>query len=200
MRRQSKSLQRRLRLGLIVGGAAVLAIATVVLYVVQANAAHMTKAEGLLRQKVLMTTTHRRVPPAFLPTSPSPIPSTTPPVPADMNQVLTCDAIGCGGGSGPLPQGSFDATTQYTTLASNGSVLLAVWAGSLPDAPSQGAIRVYASWYSTFQESPPPGGGIFLLPGSTGPLTITAVQGVVVTFTYPGGHGTFNLGTDQFSA
>lgn len=95
----------------------------------------------------------------------------------------------------PFSETQFSPTTQWTT--ETGNDYLFVWAGASAMDSQQGGIKVL--YTNIDSDEPDPGSGVFYVPSTAGALTITSVSDAVVSFTYAGGEGTFDLTTDQFS-
>ena len=127
----------------------------------------------------------------------APVQTTTSGPPADNLEILICpaDQGECGGVPVPFSETQFSPTTQWTT--ETGNDYLFVWAGASAMDSQQGGIKVL--YTNIDSDEPDPGSGVFYVPSTAGALTITSVSDAVVSFTYAGGEGTFDLTTDQFS-
>ena len=100
------------------------------------------------------------------------------------------------------------AVTTFWTDLEDG-MFVDVVAGSLESNPSQGLVRIVVTDPSNAEDLSPSVGGItsasFLTPSPVGPLVLTSVTGSLstddlrVTFSYPGGTGTFDPETGTFA-
>jgi hypothetical protein len=94
----------------------------------------------------------------------------------------------------PAPAAAFACTTYWLDL--QGGTYFGVYGGYRPTGSGQGALLVRTANATTGADGP---GGLFDAPGKTGALRLTAVRGNTVYFSYPGGHGTFDLVTQRYS-
>jgi hypothetical protein len=100
-----------------------------------------------------------------------------------------------GGVPVPFPPSVFHVTNMW--LAKRNGIYVNVYAGSLPRDRRQGAL--YVTWTDPGVGLPSKASGIYRTPRKVGALTLTTVQKSLVSFRYPGGHGTFDLHTRRFS-
>ncbi len=126
------------------------------------------------------------VPRSQLPTGPPVEPS--PQTPLFQDKIVSCADGGCGSDHDSL----FNPTTQWTH--GDGDLLTFVLAGSDSSDSSRGGIQVIASQaQNTLPET-----GVYYPKDNLGPLTLTDVQGDIVSFSYNGGQGTFDMSTNTF--
>lgn len=92
----------------------------------------------------------------------------------------------------PIPANVLRPTNM--ARAQDGSVVTAVYAGSLTRQPQMGALFVLRDDFATGQQTR----HLYTTPRPVGALTILAVNGSVLTLTFPGGGGTFDLRTGVF--
>jgi hypothetical protein len=94
----------------------------------------------------------------------------------------------------PFPALAYTITTAWMDV--RGGFYVTIYAGSYGSDDTQGVLIVDQSDGCSDVRS---SSGVFLTPQGVGPLTMTAVNGEMVSFTDPGGGGTFNLATHEYS-
>jgi hypothetical protein len=119
--------------------------------------------------------------------------ASTPPPPAHAGEIGTPGELG--GVPVPFSSATFTVTNMWMDL--RGNVDIHIYAGSLPSEASQGGIVVTLDDAVTGASLP--GAGQFLTPTKVGPLTLTKVSGDTISFSYPGGAGSFSLSSQRFS-
>jgi hypothetical protein len=121
-------------------------------------------------------------------------PARTPPVaPEHAGEIGTPTSLG--GVPVPFSIDQFTLTNMWKDL--RGTTDYSIYAGSLPANPEQGALMV--SRVDTDTGDSVDGSGTFVLPFKSGPITLTAVAGDLVSFRYQGGVGTFDLTSGSFA-
>jgi len=98
------------------------------------------------------------------------------------------------GAPAAIPMRLFHLTNRAQIQVDN--VYTIVYAGALASNPQQGVLAVFQENLVTGAESQRQ----YLAPRADGPLTLTAIHGTVLSFTTPGGHGTFDLATGRFGS
>jgi len=88
----------------------------------------------------------------------------------------------------------YQVTTLWSDARNNRHLI--IYAGFVRDDPTQGMIYVLDFNECTGEDRSP---GELLTPTKVGALTLTGVRGDLVSFSYPGGSGTFNLGSRRFT-
>lgn len=99
-----------------------------------------------------------------------------------------------GGVPVPFSSAQFTLTNMWQDL--RGTTYYSVYAGSVPSNPDVGALDI--SLVDGDTGEPETGSGTFDAPGATGALSLTAVHGDIVSFSFSGGTGTFDLRSDTF--
>lgn len=95
----------------------------------------------------------------------------------------------------PVSHTLFTPSTEW--MDRRGQIQIQVYGGASASDPAEGAIFVWAVDLTT--DLAAPGTGTYLAPAKTGPLVLTRVSGDVVSFSYGGGIGTFDLGSHKFT-
>lgn len=95
----------------------------------------------------------------------------------------------------PVSPALFTPTTEWMDW--RGQIQIEVFGGSTATDRTEGAIFVWAVNLTT--DLGASGTGMYLAPVKTGALVLTKVNGDVVSFSYPGGTGTFDLGSHKFT-
>jgi hypothetical protein len=132
-------------------------------------------------------------PPA--PKDPSAIPAAAAPTPPPDAGVIEL-ASQTGGFQVPTASETFTPTSAWSDV--RGDTLLEVFGGMNGQGTSTGAIFVAATDNGTGLQGSP--SGLYVAPSGTGPITLTAVNGNIVSFnTSSGGSGSFNLATQTFT-
>jgi hypothetical protein len=109
----------------------------------------------------------------------------------DNGKVINCTDSAC---EPPFSVAAFLPTSQWIDQEGNDQVL--VYGGSDGTDEARGGLRVAS--IDMQSGLPLDGDGTYYQPGDVGPVTISAVNGSIVSFSYSGGKGTFDLSTDTF--
>lgn len=125
------------------------------------------------------------------PVHPATVPCPTLSRPADAGQVINPDQYGY---PVAVPGSVFHVTTLWRDTRNNRH--LVVYAGSETADAAQGVIIVLDFNGCNGDDRPT---GEFPTPTKVGSLTLTGVQGDIVSFAYQSGSGTFNLGSHRFT-
>jgi len=125
------------------------------------------------------------------PVHPAVMPCPTLTRPVDARQVINPNQYGY---PVAVPSSVFQVTTLWRDTRNNRH--LVVYAGSETADATQGVVIVLDFNGCNGDDRPT---GEFPMPSKMGPLTLTAVQGDIVSFAYQSGRGTFNLDSHQFT-
>lgn len=189
-RRQAQQGNRSLAGAIALIGA--ISVLTILLATVAATAADNNGNHMDPRKQAIMAQALTPAPGPFRPKPlhPEVMPCPTVTRPVDAGQIVDPNLHGY-----PVALASLYQVTTLWRDARNNRHLI-IYAGFMRDDPTQGFIDVLDFNECTGEYGAP---GDFDTPTKVGALTLTEVQGDIVSFSYPGGHGTFNLGSHRFT-